>query len=116
MIEIVIYLTQAIFCIEDVCHNALVNLNTPTGEYWGVRMQTLEPGYDGNIIGFLESDEGTYAIHQTYLLNPVEERERRINSDKAKDRYITNGCVNIDRDLFYGIFDSLDDIKITIKD
>lgn len=96
--SLTLYLTSALICIDDACYNALVGIDTPIGTYKLELLHTSSPGYGGSVLGFHSDDSGVYAIHQTWLGNPNERREERLSGKGS--RIITNGCINVEPELY----------------
>ena len=112
---ITVYLTAAILCIGEVCYPALVGKTTPVGEFQLVQLLTDDPGYSGDVVQFAEDDHQIYAIHRIYLLNPSQHRERRLKSTNARDRIITDGCINVDPVVYKKIVECCVAQKLIIK-
>jgi hypothetical protein len=57
--------------------------------------------YGGSVIAFQWSSSGfVYAIHQTYLGNPSENREQRLATPTPDDNDISNGCINVSPEFY----------------
>jgi hypothetical protein len=97
------------------CHPALVGHDTPVGQFQIVQRLTSQPGYGGDVLQFKETDNAWYAIHRVWTLSPKQKRVERLNSDNPKDRVITNGCVNVDPNVYERLKDccSTDTVIIT---
>lgn len=96
------------------CYPALVGHSTPVGEFDVVERLTEKYGYGGNVLQFHETDTIIYAIHRTWLLNPEQHRDLRIQSKNVKDRFITKGCVNVQPEVFEQLKTCCINEKLTI--
>lgn len=97
---VTVLLTAALICFNDECYPALVGKNTPIGNYTLVQKLTTKPGYGGDILQYHETKDTVLAIHRLYLLNPKQQREKRIQSNNPKDRVITAGCINVTPEVY----------------
>lgn len=118
--SILVSLALATICFttqgQYECYPALLgkNTSTPAGEYTLIRRYTNDPGYGGDVLQFKETPTEVYAIHRVWLLNPSQHRLERLKSTKVSDRFITNGCINVDPVVYEKLVDccSNDTIKI----
>mgnify|MGYP000474635702 CR=1 FL=1 len=93
-----VFLSTALLCFSGTCHNALVGVTTPTGQYEYVKTPIDDPLYGATVAPFaVDNSGGVFAIHQTWLGAPYEQRDVRILGD---DRIMTNGCINIPPDVY----------------
>lgn len=120
--DIIVTLALATICFTyngtEECHSALVGNNrtpTPVGEYSIRRQYVSQKGYGGDILNFTESDTTIYAIHRLYLLNPAQHRADRLKSSNLKDKYITNGCINVDPAVYEKLLDCCQNSKLIVK-
>ena len=61
---------------------------------------TEQRGYGGDVLQFVEGKDRIMAIHRLWLLNPEQKREIRIHSRRVEDHFITNGCINIEPEVY----------------
>lgn len=92
---VVVSLSQATLCFAGACHPALVGVDTPTGQYRITHVATNEPGYSGDVLMFKENKHYVWAIHRLWLLDPKQQRAKRIDSNNPHERVITMGCINL---------------------
>lgn len=99
------------------CHPVLVGQKTPTptGEYVLQQRLTSSPGYGGDVLQFLETETEVFAIHRVWLLNPKQNRAARLKSPNVKDRFITNGCINVEPEVYEKLKDCCSNSKLIIK-
>lgn len=98
MIEV--FLAKAMICIAGQCYPALVGRTTPIGTYTLQRIEVEQKGYGGDILAFhMDPNGDVFAIHRLYLLNR-QQRDKRILSNRESDRVITNGCINIQTEVY----------------
>lgn len=97
---VVVYLSLALMCIGPDCHSVLVGKTTPPGEYKLIQRQVSDPLYGGSVLQFSETDATVFAIHRVWLGRPHEKRLERIHNSNAKERVITNGCINVESHLY----------------
>ncbi len=118
---VIISIALATICFtyngNDECHPVLLGKNsqTPIGEYQLRKRITADKGYGGDVIQFHEDENGVYAIHRIWLLNPEQKRRERLNSENVKDRYISSGCVNVSEDVYDKLMDCCSYDHLTIK-
>lgn len=111
---VIVDLMLALICFNGACYPALVGHGTPKGEYQLEHRATAQPGYNGDVLVFLETKDLTFAVHRVYMLNAWQHRDKRIESPLVKDRIMTNGCINVSSDVYEKLVDccSTDKIKI----
>lgn len=112
---VLIKLAAALICFQGQCYPALVGNDTPIGEFPIVLTSTPYPGYGGDMLAFAQDSTGYYAIHRLYRLNPKQHRLQRIQSTNAKDRLITDGCVNIMPEVYERLKDCCSNEKLVIE-
>ena len=89
-------LDKAELCLPSKeCFPVLIGKDTPKGVFNLNIYKTNKKGYGSEILVFHKQGNNIYAIHEVWLGNPKEQRDKRINSDNVSDRLITNGCINI---------------------
>lgn len=98
-------LLAATICFAGNCYPALIGYNTPIGTFHMELRSTPFPGYGGDIIVFAETERNAIAIHRLWLLKPEQKREKRIVSKRVEDHYITNGCINVEPDVYKKLID-----------
>lgn len=86
--------------VEPTCHNALIGGDTPRGTFTLQQRLVMDPLYGGDVLQFREDPKEIFAIHRVWLGNPKERRAERLASDKAKDRKITKGCINVTPEVY----------------
>lgn len=101
-------------CFQEMCYPALVGNKTPIGEFTLSHRSTVIPGYGGDILQFHEDKTTIYAVHRVLTTNPKQQREKRLRSKNPKDRKITNGCVNVDPEVYKLLTECCVDSKISI--
>lgn len=99
---VIINLTLAIICFGSnmECHPILYGDKTPQGEFEMVLRITSQVGYGGDVIQFHADDKQIYAIHRLWTLSPRQQREKRIASPDPADRKISNGCINVQPEVY----------------
>lgn len=97
---VVVSLGAALICFNAVCYPALIGESTPPGEYRLEQRTTPQPGYGGDVLLFKESNNGVFAIHRIINFNQAQKRMQRIASPMARDRIITDGCINVMPDVY----------------
>lgn len=90
--------------IEE-CHPILVGKDTPVGEFTLNKRITESPGYGGDVLQFKDTPNAVFAVHRIYLLNPKEQRAKRLKSSNPADRKITFGCINVDPAVYERLVD-----------
>jgi hypothetical protein len=103
---ITVFLSKAILCVASQCFPALVGDATPVGSFNITKADTDLPGYGGDVLMFSENDKTILAIHRVWTLKPAEHRAQRLLSDDpAQRRHVTNGCINVDPEVYEAIMD-----------
>lgn len=101
MTEVIVYVALGLICFAGECHHALVGTDTKPGTYQQVLRLTDQPFYGGDVIQYDETADSWYAIHRVWLGNPHQRRLERLKSSDYKDRVgITNGCINVDPQVY----------------
>ena len=113
---IIVDLALATICFANTCANVLVGNHTPTGTFSLYHMQTEQAGYGGDVIVFHETDTYRLAIHRVWMLNPKERRMEKIRSSNPKvRRYVSNGCINVEPEVYQQILDCCINQQLVIK-
>ncbi len=112
---VLVHLATAMICFANQCYPVLIGKATPVGEFEMNLRLTETPGYGGDVIQFYEDDTGVLAIHRLWRLNPKQHREERIVNPDPKARIITNGCINLQPEVYEKLKDccSNDHLSIT---
>lgn len=119
--SIIVSIALATICFMNngiqECHPVLLGKSTPTpiGEYQLIRRFTEQPGYGGDVLQFKESGNMVFAIHRIWLLSPNQQREKRIRSEHIPNRFITNGCINVEIEVYDKLVDCCSNDTIIIK-
>jgi hypothetical protein len=119
--SVIVSIALATICFTyqgtEECHPVLLgkNIPTPIGEYSLVKRITADPGYGGDVLQFHETTTEVYAIHRIFLLNPKQKRAERLKSSNVKDRFITNGCINVDPAVYDRLIDCCTNTQLIIK-
>lgn len=88
---------------------------TPVGEYILDKVNIPQKGYGGDILRYHETDDAIWAIHRIYLGNPTEKRLERLKSKALKDKFITNGCINVLPEVYDKIVSCCENSSLVIK-
>lgn len=97
------------------CHNALIGSETPKGEYT-LRLRRFEdPLYGNSMLQFKETKTDVFGIHWTWLGKPSEQRQKRIKSTNVTDRFITQGCVNVEPLVYKKLVACCSNSKVLIR-
>jgi len=101
----------------EECYPVLLGKNTPTpvGEFTLKQRYTRDPGYGGDVLQFFETKDEVYALHRVWLLKPEQKRLERLKSHDPKDRFISNGCINLDPEVYQKLVDCCSSDTIIIK-
>lgn len=113
LVEVSIALAQ--ICFQGQCYNALIGKDTPYGEFDLSHRAVVQYGYGGDILVFREDAKYVWAIHRVWTLNQKENRMVRLQSSRIGDRYITQGCINIDPEVYKKLVDCCSDAHLIIK-
>lgn len=84
----------------EECHPVLIGADTPHGQFTLNQRLTKSPGYGGDVLQFLDTPSGVFAIHRVYLLNPKEHRAERLKNPDPQMRHITHGCINVEPEVY----------------
>ena len=109
--SVIVDISTAVICFISQlggtlqCHPVLIGADTPRGSFIINQRITEDPGYGGDVLQFKEDATGVYAIHRVYLLNPKERRAERLKSADPARRRITNGCINVDPEVYSQLVD-----------
>lgn len=99
---VLINLTLAVICFGSnmECYPILYGDKTPQGEFAMAVRVTPQAGYGGDVIQFHADEHQIYAIHRLWRLSPWQEREKRIAESNLSRRKITNGCINVQPEVY----------------
>lgn len=99
---VIINLTLAVICFGSnmECHPILYGDKTPVGEFAMVVRVTPQVGYGGDVIQFHSKGDTIYAIHRLWTRSPQQQREERIASPDLSRRKISNGCINVQPEVY----------------
>lgn len=112
---VLVDLTLAVICFAGQCHNALVGVDTPVGEFQMNQRLTSQAGYGGDVLQFKETEEAWIGIHRVWTLKPKQRRVERLNSSNPADRRnITNGCINVDPKVYEKLRDCCSQEKLIV--
>lgn len=112
---IIVNLALATICFLGECHPVLIGKNTPIGQFEIHERITSQPGYGGDVMQFYENDTEWYAIHRLYLLNKSQHRDKRIQSTNVNDRIITNGCINVQPEIYEKLKTCCENMPLVIE-
>lgn len=112
---VLVELGAALICFMGGCYPALIGADTPTGEYQMEWRATDARGYGGDVLQFKETERYVYAIHRVWTLDASQRRIERIQSDKAEDRQITSGCINVTPEVYDKLVACCFDSKLEIR-
>lgn len=116
---IVVNLLLATICFgatgTEECQPALIGADTPVGRYYMIKRLTDSPGYGGDVIKFKETKDNIFAIHRVWTLRDGEKRRWRLEQTDPKLRFITNGCINVDEEVYEKILACCTNSELTIK-
>ena len=90
---------------QQECHNVLIGGDTPKGRFVLQQRLTDDAFYGGDVLQFHEDTTDVYAIHRVWLGRPAERREKRIKSSDPRQRRITNGCINVEPEIYKRLID-----------
>lgn len=102
---ITVFIKAAIICFAGQCAPALVGVTTPVGQFELVPRRVATPGYGGEVLQFSEDANSWLAIHQVWTGNPAQRRQQRLASGTAADRVLTDGCINVSREVYQQLRD-----------
>lgn len=100
--KVIVDTSKAEICLSDTeqCFPALIGTQTPFGSYHLTLHKTDEKGYGGDVLGFKIEPPYLFALHRVWLGKPSEHRLERIRSKNPARRTITNGCINVENDVY----------------
>lgn len=102
---VLVDLSAALICFLGSCYPALIGTSTPVGEYRLEQRSTDVSGYGGDLLVFREAETSVFAIHRVITFNPAQQRLQRLQSNKARDRIITDGCINVAPEVYSQLVD-----------
>jgi predicted small secreted protein len=112
--EVIVNVSTAMICFTGQCYPALVGKTTPLGEYQMTQYRTPIPAYGGTVLAFKETDKVVYAVHQTIFVKG-QNRAERLKSNDVKQRInITNGCINVEPEVYRKLVDCCSKSKIRL--
>ena len=112
--EVVVNVTTAVICFTGQCYPALVGNATPLGEYSLKQYRTPIPAYGGTVLAFKETPSVVFAVHQTINVKG-QRRAERLKSNDVKQRInITNGCINVEPEVYRKLVDCCSKSKISL--
>jgi hypothetical protein len=115
MMTVLVDIAAAVICFAGTCHNVLVGLDTPRGEFQLAQHSIEDPRYGGDLLVFKHDATGVFAIHRL-LEVPGQQRFARIRSPRAEHRHtITAGCVNVTPEVYAALVDCCAESKVVIK-
>jgi len=80
---------------------------TPSGTY---KIKKAYSEYlHSQVLVFIDGTKTMLAIHPVWLEIPSQNRLHRLYSETPDDNRITNGCINVLPDFFYGVLNTLPD-------
>ena len=112
---VTVSISMALICFNSFCYPILVGESTPTGEFQLQHRTTSQTGYGGDVLLFKENENGVFAIHRIINFNPAQRRLQRILSPAARDRIITDGCINVMPDVYEKIVECCSNDILTIS-
>lgn len=119
--SIIVSLALATICFTadgvESCYPALLGKSnaTPAGTYTLIKRLTADPGYGGDVLQYYETDKMVYAIHRVWLLKPSEHRAERLKSNKVSERFITNGCINLEPEVYEKLANCCSNDTLVVK-
>jgi hypothetical protein len=114
LIDVVVNVTTAMICFTGQCYPVLVGDNTPLGEYQLKQYRTPRPSYGGNVLAFKETDKVIYAIHRTIPVKGQDRATRIKSSDVNQRLHITNGCINVEPEVYRKLLDCCSTGKVKL--
>lgn len=100
--QVVVNTSTAEICLSDTqqCFPTLIGPTTPLGVYNLTLYTTHKKGYGGDILGFKIQGDFIFALHRVWLGKPSERRLERLRSATSADNHITNGCINVENEVY----------------
>lgn len=114
MDAVTIFLAKALICFQGVCHPVLLGENTHPGTYDMNVLLTDQRGYGGDVLMYDSDDRQWYGVHRTY--NNLPARERLYSRDAEARRYVTNGCPNVQPEVYEQLRDCCRNLPLVIED
>jgi hypothetical protein len=102
---VTVYLAAALICFQGQCHPALVGKSTPQGTFPMIHALTHEPGYGGDVIAYAQYDDRVLAIHRIWLLGKNNHRLETMAGPAVGRRFVTNGCINVEPEVYEALVD-----------
>lgn len=114
---VTLFLAKALICFSGACYPALVGSDTIPGEYKLYKRYVLSEGYGGDVLQYRETDEIVYAIHRVWTLKPEQKRLERLKSNLPENRRgVTNGCINVDDEVYVKLLDCCSNGTLVIEE
>lgn len=111
MSAVVVDLAAAVICFAGACHPALVGDTTPKGEFLLERIEVPVPKqYGGEVMMFKETKHEIFAVHRTWP-----GRERKYSGTPEQRRIVTNGCINVEPEVYRALIECCNGVKMVIK-
>ncbi len=117
---VIVKLTAALVCFTAkdnyACYPALIGPDTPAGLYTLTHYLTEPPDflYGGDLLVFKEDNDDVWAIHRVINV-PGQHRIQRLKAnDVSKRRNITNGCINIEPEVYEKLVDCCSNSELYI--
>lgn len=112
---VLVKLAAALICFHGHCYPALVGADTPIGTYQIQFTEVTASGYAGNVLAFKQNKDYMWAVHRVWRGSPWQHRLWRIQYGTARERHITNGCVNVMPYVYDKLVDCCSSYKIVIE-
>lgn len=111
---VTVFLSAALICFQGQCHPVLVGKDTPQGTFPMEHALTSEPGYGGDVIAYAQTPDRILAIHRIWLLGKNNHRREIMAGPAEGRRYVTNGCINLEPEVYVELVDccSKDSLQI----
>ncbi len=113
MDAVTVFLAKALICFAGNCHPALIGHDTVPGTYDMSILYTQQRGYGGDVLMYDQDDRNWYGIHRTF--DNLPHRERLYSRDAEARRYVTQGCVNVEPDVYEDLRDNYRGLPLIIQ-
>lgn len=107
IVEVIV--ASALICFNGGCWPALVGPATPRGEYELRLYRIADPRYGGTVMEFKREGGSAFSVHRTW---PGRER---LYSAPADKRTVTNGCVNLEPDVYAALVECCNGVRIVLR-
>ena len=112
---VLVDIAAAVICFAGTCHNALVGLDTPRGEFQLAQYSIQDPRFGGDLLVFKHDATGVFAVHRLLEVDG-QQRFARIHSPHPRHRItVTSGCVNVTPEVYAALVECCADSTIVIK-